>query len=290
MKAPVFDYQTAESVEEVVALLAEHGDDAKVLAGGQSLIPLLSLRLAAPAQLIDINRLDELASLDTSTGLHIGATVRQRAIERSSDVVGANPLVAEAVKLIGHGAIRNRGTVGGSIAHSDPSAELPAVVLALDGVIEARGPSGSRDVPAADFFKGFLTNGLADDELLVSVRFPPWESDAGWSFTEFSRRSGDFAVAGVAATLRVDGDGRVAEARIALSGMADRPIRASAAEQHLAGQGASADVFAAAAQEAVAGLEPPSDLHGTSEYRKHLGAVLVRRALHEALDRSKGTA
>jgi carbon-monoxide dehydrogenase medium subunit len=282
VKPPPFDYQAPTSVEEAVALLAEHGEEAKVLAGGQSLVPLLALRLARPSVVVDVNGVSELDALSNGAGLRVGAIVRQRTAERSPVVASGNPLLATAIPFIGHPAIRNRGSVGGTIAHADPAAELPAVLLALDGDVEAVGPRGSRSVPAAEFFAGFLTTALEPDELLTAVRFPPWPAGAGWSFHEFSRRSGDFAVAGVAVVLRLDGRGAVAEARIALTGVDATPVRASKAEASLVGQVPSTAAWEAAGADAAADLEPPSDLHGTADYRRHLVKVLVQRALVEA--------
>jgi carbon-monoxide dehydrogenase medium subunit len=285
VKPPRFEYHRAGSVDEAVELLAQHGDDAKVLAGGQSLVPLLSLRLARPAHLVDINRLSGLATIENGQGLRLGATVRHRAIERSDVVRGANPLLAHSVRFIGHGAIRNRGTIGGSIAHADPAAELPAVLLALDGDVEVRSVRGTRTVGASALFEGFLTTSLEPDELLTAVRVPA--APAGWSFQEFSRRSGDFAIVGVAATVRLDGAGAISEARLAFSGVDQVPVRAAAAESMLAGQSPSTELWQSAANTAAASLEPGSDIHGSSTYRKHLAAVLAERALAEAHDRAR---
>ena len=287
MKPPPFEYHQAGSVDEVVSLLAEHGDEAKILAGGQSLVPLLSLRLARPAHLVDINRVGELVVLENGNGLRFGATVRHRTVERSEVVRTANPLLAYASRFIGHGAIRNRGTIGGSVAHADPAAEIPTVLAALDGEVEARSARGTRTVAAADLFEGFLTTSLEPDELLTAVRLPAWHADTGWSFQEFSRRSGDFAIVGVAATIRLNGDGTVAEARLAFSGVDTKPVRANDAEASLSGATPSDDVWATAAREAAAPFEPASDIHGSSAYRKHLAAVLAERALKEAHDRAK---
>jgi carbon-monoxide dehydrogenase medium subunit len=287
MKPPPFEYHLVGSVDEAVTLLAEYGDEAKVLAGGQSLVPLLALRLARPEHLIDINGVGDLATLADGLGLAVGALLRHRVAERSPTVRAANPLLADALGLIGHVAIRNRGTIGGSIAHADPAAELPAVLLALDGEVEATSVRGQRRVGASDLFLGFLTTSLAPDELLTGVRFPEWPAGTGWSFQEFSRRSGDFAVAGVAATVRLDANGRVADARIALSGVAGMPVRAAKAEAALAGQPPSDELWAAASQDAVAALEPASDVHGSAAYRRPLAAALVRRALREAHERAE---
>jgi carbon-monoxide dehydrogenase medium subunit len=287
VKPPPFEYHRAGSVDEAVALLAQHGDDAKVLAGGQSLVPLLSLRLARPRQLIDINRVSDLARIVNGSSLTIGATTRQRTIEHSDVVRKASPLLADAVRLIGHTAIRNRGTIGGSLAHADPAAELPAVLLALDGEVEARSARGTRTVAASQLFEGFLTTSLEPDELLTAVRVPVSAAGTGWSFQEFSRRSGDFAIVGVAATVRLDGNGRISAARIALSGVDQTPTRASAAESMLTGGSPSDDLWKNAGAAAAAPLEPSSDLHGSAAYRKHLAAALTARALKEAHDRAK---
>jgi carbon-monoxide dehydrogenase medium subunit len=257
------------------------------LAGGQSLVPLLSLRLARPAHLIDINRVADLATIGNGTGLTVGAMVRHRTIERSDVVRAANPLLADAVRFIGHGAIRNRGTIGGSIAHADPAAELPAVLLALDGEVEVRSGRGTRTVAAAALFEGFLTTSLAPDELLTGLRLPAWHAGTGWSFQEFSRRSGDFAIVGVAATVRLDDAGNIADARLAFSGVDQVPVRATAAESMLDGATPSDELWKSAAHAAAAPLEPASDIHGSGAYRTHLAAVLAERALREAHERAK---
>ena len=289
MKPPLFEYHRAGSVDEVVALLGEYADEAKVLAGGQSLVPLLSLRLARPAHLLDINRVAALSSIENGNGLTVGAMVRHRAIERSDVVRTANPLLAHAVRFIGHSAIRNRGTVGGSIAHADPAAELPAILLALDGEVEARSTRGTRTIPAPAFFEGFLTTSLEPDELLTAVRVPALLAGTGWSFQEFSRRSGDFAIVGVAATVRLDSNGKVADARLAFSGVDQVPVRATTAESVLTGATPSDDLWKSAAHAAASPLEPASDIHGSAAYRKHLAAVLAERALREAHDRARDT-
>ena len=204
MKASAFEYVQVSSADEAVAQLAELGDEAKVLAGGQSLVPLLNLRLANPAYLVDINRVGELDFITNGSGVRVGAVTRHRDVERSELVARANPLLAAGVKLIGHAAIRNRGTIGGSVAHADPAAELPAILVALEGEIEARSSRGTRTIAAADFFEGFLTTTLQPDELLTEVRFPSLPAGSGWSIQEFSRRSGDFGVVTVAVTLAAE--------------------------------------------------------------------------------------
>jgi carbon-monoxide dehydrogenase medium subunit len=287
VKPPPFEYHRADSVQEAVALLAELGDEAKVLAGGQSLVPLLSLRLARPAHLVDVNPVVELAGVDATSSLRLGAMVRHRTAERSDAVRVANPLLADAVAYVGHAAIRNRGTVGGSIAHADPAAELPTVLVALDAEVQATSVRGDRSIPAAEFFQGFLVTALEPDELLTAVVLAPWPAGAGWSFMEFSRRNGDFAIAGVAVMLQLGADGRIEEARLAFSGMGGSPLRAAGAEASLAGQAPSPELFAEVGRQAVAELDPPSDVHGTTAYRRHLAGVLAARALTEAHGRSE---
>jgi carbon-monoxide dehydrogenase medium subunit len=288
MKLPRFDYFAPTTLEEVLALLSEHGDEAKILAGGQSVVPLLALRLARPEVLIDINGVGELAATHDLEDVRIGAIVRERVVELSATVAAANPLLTKALGLIGHPAIRNRGTIGGSIAHADPAAELPAVLIALDGDVEATSTRGVRTVRGSELFRGFLTTALEPDELLTSVRFPRLLSGTGSSFQEFSRRSGDFAMAGVAAVLRLGPTGVISEARIALTGVGDTPVRATKAEAALAGQAPSEEAWKAAAADGVAGLEPPSDIHASASYRRQLAAVLIQRALREAHQSTEG--
>jgi carbon-monoxide dehydrogenase medium subunit len=285
VKASALGYGRVSSVDEAVTQLAELGDEAKILAGGQSLVPLLNLRLANPAYLVDINRIGELDFITNDSGVRVGAVVRHRDVERSELVARANPLVAEAIKLVGHAAIRNRGTIGGSVAHADPAAELPTILVALDGEIEARSSRGARTIAAADFFEGFLTTALQPDELLTEVRFPGLPATSGWSIQEFSRRSGDFGVVTVAVTLTAGSNGTIGEARVAFGGVAGTAVRAPSAESALAGQTPSAELWKAAGQEAAAGLDPPGDLHSTPEHRRHLAAVLTERALVQAYSR-----
>ncbi len=282
MKPPPFEYHRAGSADEAVALLAEYGDEAKILAGGQSLVPLLSLRLAHPAHLVDINPASELAAVTNGNGLRMGALVRHRSVERSDLVLDTNPLLAFAVRFIGHTAIRTRGTLGGSLAHADPAAELPTVLAVLDGSIEACSARGTRTISAKELFQGFLTTTLGSDELLTAVQVPVLPAGTGWSFQEFSRRSGDFAIVGVAATVRLDGRGDVAEARLAFSGVDSIPVRATAAESILTGATPSAELWSTAAREGAGPLEPPDDIHGSAPYRRHLAGVLAERALAEA--------
>lgn len=286
MKPPPFEYDRAGSADEAVAILGEHADGAKVLAGGQSLIPLLNLRFALPARVVDVNRADDLATIANGDGLTLGAMVRHRTIERSEVVRRANPLLAYAVRFVGHAAIRTRGTIGGSLAHADPAAELPVVLAVLDGAADARSTRGTRTIPARELFAGFLTTSLEPDELLTAVRIPALPPGTGWSFQELSRRSGDFAIVGVAATIQLDGSGNVTEARLAFSGVDSTPVRATGAESVLSGVAPSADLWSSAAREAAAALEPASDIHGSAAYRRHLAAVLAERALNEAYSRA----
>ena len=284
MKLPPVDYEAPGTVSEAVDLLAEHQDDASVLAGGQSLIPLLALRLAQPALLIDINGVAELAGVSVTDGwVAIGAATREYVAEESGTVADAVPLLAAALPLIGHEAIRSRGTVGGSLAHADPAAELPAVARALDAEFVVRGPSGERVVPAAGWFEGYLTTSRGPDELLTEVRFPATKRGTGVSFQEVARRHGDFAMVGLATSLTLSG-GVISDARLALAGVSDVPVRAAGAEELLVGQRPSGELFDEAAHRAAADIDPPADLHGSAEYRKKIAAALVRRSLREAVD------
>jgi len=289
VKAPPFDYHLPDSLDEALALLADHGDEAKVLAGGQSLIPLLAMRLARPTQIIDLNGIASLGGIsDRGDHVAFGATVRERAAERSALVRERVPLMAEALPLIGHVAIRNRGTVGGSMAHADASAELPAVAVATDAELLVRSGRGERVLTAEDFFQGHFTTAMDDDECLVEVRVPTGPAGAGWAFQEVARRHGDFALVGVGAMIALDASGAISEGRITLMGVADRPIRARQAEVSLVGAHPTPDTFAAVAQQATADLEPASDLHGSAAFRRHLAGVTVRRALTTAAARAEG--
>ena len=288
MKLPYVGYEAPATVAEAVGLLAEHQDEASVLAGGQSLIPLLALRLARPAVLIDINGLGELSGVAAADGwVAVGAMTREYLAEESAVIAEAVPLLAAALPLIGHEAIRSRGTIGGSLAHADPAAELPAVALALGAEFVVRSQSGERVIPAAEWFEGYLATSRRADEILVEVRFPAAEPDTGAAFQEVARRHGDFAIVGLAASLTFAG-GAISDARLAFSGVADVPVRAAAAEEFLAGMRPSPELFAEAARRATAGIEPPADLHGSSEYRKKVAATLVRRGLQAAADNAHG--
>jgi carbon-monoxide dehydrogenase medium subunit len=287
MKLPPVEYEAPTTVAEAIDLLAEHGDEASVLAGGQSLIPLLALRLARPEVLIDINGIDELSGVSAADGhVAIGATTREYVAEESGTVADTLPLLAAALPLIGHEAIRSRGTIGGSLAHADPAAELPAVARALDAEFVVRGPSGMRVIPAAQWFDGYLTTSRRPDELLTEVRFPAAGPGTGVSFEEVARRHGDFAIVGLATSLVFSG-GAISEARLAFAGVSDVPVRAAAAEDLLAGERPSAELFDEAARRATEELDPPADLHGSSDYRKTVAAAVVRRGLRAAADNAR---
>jgi carbon-monoxide dehydrogenase medium subunit len=278
VKPPPFEYVAVASLEEALAALAEHGDEAKILAGGQSLIPLMSLRLAHPTVLVDVNRATEMATIERHNGsLRIGATVRHRTAERSDEVRQAVPLISEAMPLIGHTAIRNRGTIGGSLAHADPAAELPAVALALGATFTATSKArGERTIAADDFFGGYFTTALEPDEILTSIDFPVLPPGSGVAVEEVARRHGDFAMVG-AIVATPPGD-----ARIALINVAEKPVRAAAAEEAL-NSGADLDEVAALVSR---DLEPSADLHASVAYRKKVAGVCVKRALARALEGS----
>jgi aerobic carbon-monoxide dehydrogenase medium subunit len=284
MKLPQVGYEAPKTVSEALELLAEYEDEASVLAGGQSLIPLLALRLAHPAALIDINGIDELFGVSAAHGwVTIGAMTREYVAEESQTITDAVPLLAAALPLIGHEAIRSRGTIGGSMAHADPAAELPAVALALGAELVVRGPSGERVVPASEWFEGYLTTSRRPDELLTQVRFPTAGRGTGISFQEVARRHGDFAIVGLAASLTLS-EGTITDARLALAGMSDVPVRAAGAEDLLVGERPSTELFDEAARRATGDMDPPADLHGSSDYRKKVAAALVRRGLRAAAD------
>lgn len=292
MKPAPFDYAAPGSLAEVLALLAEHGDGARVLAGGQSLVPLLAMRLVRPRVVISLRRLAELNYIRPQNGgLLIGAMTRQWEIEASTAGRAACPLLAEAIRFVGHPVIRSRGTIGGSIAHADPAAELPAVLVALDGRIHLASVRGRRVVPASEFFQGVMTTAILPDELVVAVEIPapgPHDGQRGVAFVEVSRRHGDFALAGAAAALAVGADGRVADVRVALLGVEGRPRRRPEAEAALRGEPWLPQRVEQAAALARSGLEPLEDLHASAGLRAHLAGVLTRRALERAYRRAVG--
>lgn len=287
MKPAPFEYLAPRDVPEALRLLAEHGPEAKVLAGGQSLVPLMNFRLARPSHLIDVSGLDDLAGIRASDGhVTIGAATLQREARQHAEIKQRLPILAEAIAHIGHPAIQNRGTVGGSIAHADPAAELPVAALALDAELRLQRAGGERVVQAEDFSLGYLTTVLDPDELLTSLSFAVPAPGAGWCFTEVARRQGDFALVAVATLFALDKEGRVAWARIALGGVGPTALRARLAEQLLLGEAPGEDLFRAAAAATVEAVDPEEDLHASADYRRHLAGVLVRRALTTTLERA----
>jgi aerobic carbon-monoxide dehydrogenase medium subunit len=287
VKPPAFEYVAVASTEEAVAQLAAHGDDARLLAGGQSLMPILNMRLATPGRLVDLNRVRTLSYIvERAGGVAIGAMTRQRTVERSEFVAAAVPLLAEALPWVGHTAIRNRGTIGGSLAHADPAAELPAVAVCLDARLTLRGPAGERTLAAREFFRGYLTTALAPTELLAEVWFPSALPGTGAAWIEFARRYGDYALVGVAAVVTLEGS-TVRRASLAVTGVDGVPVRAVDAERLLIGAPLSAESMAAAAESVRRTLEPQDDIHATAAYRRHLAGILTVRALTRAGDRAR---
>jgi carbon-monoxide dehydrogenase medium subunit len=289
VKPAPFEYFAPSTREEALALLAEHGGEAKVLAGGQSLVPSMNFRLAQPAILVDLNGIADLFSLtlDADHGLRIGAMTRQRTVERSPLVAARAPLIAEALPFIAHPQIRNRGTFGGSLAHNDPAAELPALAVALDARMRAQRAGGAeRVIPAADFFGGLFTTALEPEELLVEVQIPTLPDRTGTAFAEFARRHGDYALAGAAAVVTLAADGAVAAARLVFFALGDGPIRGYSAEEALIGSVPTADTIGEAAAAADIDIDPGADIHATAAYRRHLAHVLARQTLTRAVERA----
>jgi CO/xanthine dehydrogenase FAD-binding subunit len=287
MKPPPFEYFDPTTIAEAISLLQQYGDDAKVLAGGQSLMPLLNFRLARPAVVIDINRISELDYLRREDGwLAVGALTRQRTAELSKLVTESCPMLAEALPLIGHFQIRNRGTIVGSLAHADPAAELGAVAVALGAELKIKGPRQHRIVPAEQFFISYLTTALAPDELLIEARFPTARGRTGYAFAEFARRHGDFALVGVAAVVEQDEAGHCNDARLAFTGIGAVPVLVTDQKNRMRGELVTTEATNAFAREAAAGLKPDSDLHASAEYRRELAGVLAERALTLAAARA----
>jgi carbon-monoxide dehydrogenase medium subunit len=284
VKPAPFDYVLARTAQEAVEALARHGDDAKVLAGGQSLVPMLNMRLSRPAVVVDINGATDLDYLRVADGaLVVGALARQRTLERWAAT--RCPLLAEALGWVGHVPIRNRGTVVGSLAHGDPASELPALLRCLDGVVVARGAGGERLVPAAELHVAPLATTLRADELIIEARFTLPRPEAGWGFAEVARRHGDFALVGASALLWRDGGGRVAGARLAFFGVGGTPERAVEAESALIGHEPTPSRLEEAARAAAGRLSPDGDIHATAAYRRRVAAVLAERTLTAALGR-----
>ena len=278
MKLPQFEYAAPATLAEAIALLAQ--GNAKALAGGQSLIPTLAFRLAAPALLVDLGRIQGLGEIKiTSHAIHVGSRVRWRDIERDARLKSAHPLLVAAIAQVAHYQIRNRGTVGGSLAHADPAAEMPGIAVTCDAEISVSGSKGKRRVPAGEFFTGPLSTVLADDELITEVRLPAWPASRCWGFEELARRRGDFAIAGVAAFYDVDGEGKAINTHIGVIGACTRPHRIAQAEAALNGRVVDAAAIQAAARAAEKAVEPPEDLHASAAYRRSLVGTLLERAL-----------
>jgi carbon-monoxide dehydrogenase medium subunit len=283
MKPAPFDYLAPTSLADAVEALGSYGADAKVLAGGQSLVPVMAMRLSRFDHLIDLNRIPELDFVrHDETAVVIGAMTRESRVGADTTIAENVPLLTDATQYIGHFQIRNRGTLGGSLAHADPAAEYPAVAMALDATMHLVGPDGSRSVSAEGFFLGPMMCCVEDEELLHSVSFPVWGAGSGFSVQEFARRAGDFATAGVAVGIRV-ADGNVDKASIAFFGMASSPVRARELEAELVGQKAMDLDFEELGNQAVAHLEPPDDIHASSSLRRRIGAQLAHRALSSAV-------
>jgi aerobic carbon-monoxide dehydrogenase medium subunit len=278
-----FDYEVAESVDHAIELLGQHGEEAKLLAGGHSLLPIMKLRLAAPAVLVDLGRLEELKYVrDEGDAIAIGAMTRHTDVEHNSLLREQCGLLAYTTSLVGDPQVRHRGTIGGSISHGDAASDLPSALLALEGQFVIRGSGGERTVAAGDFFKDYLETDLTPDEVLTEIRVPKLGSNAGWSYKKFNRRAQDWAVVGAAAVIERS-DGTISSARVGLTNMGSTPLRATAAEGALSG--ADASTVAEATQNADEGTSPSSDIAASSEYRRHLARVLSRRAVEEALGR-----
>jgi carbon-monoxide dehydrogenase medium subunit len=292
MKPAPFEYHCPRTLDEALMLLATHGSEAKPLAGGQSLIPAMNFRLATPAVLIDLNGIRELSFIThggaLASPIRIGAMTRHRDLERSAIVAQHAPLITRTMPYVAHAAIRTRGTLGGSLAHADPAAELPAVMLALDATLTLTNRERSRDVRAEEFFVGLFATALEPGELLTEIAIPVLPKGSAVAFQEISRRHGDFALAGVAAAVSLDEAGRCNRARIALLSVGDRPTLAARAAQALVGRLPTADAIRAAADAAAThDIDPPGDIHASSRYRRHLVNVLTRRTLEEAFRASE---
>jgi CO/xanthine dehydrogenase FAD-binding subunit len=289
MKPASFEYFAPATLDETLELLHEHGDEAKILAGGQSLMPLMNLRLARPKIIVDINGLSSLDRIASTAdgGLAIGAMARHCAVEKSALVREQNPLLASTMPLIGHFQIRNRGTMGGSLAHADPAAELPALSMLLGCEFCLARKGGVRVVPAEDFFLGYLATAIEQGELLTEIRFPKWRAGAGWAIDEISRRKGDFALVGVALQAELDADANVKDVAIVMFGVGGKPHRIKSTDSILRGRRVSPGILRELGQLVAEELEPDTDIHASTEYRKEVGGVLARRALEAALARSE---
>jgi aerobic carbon-monoxide dehydrogenase medium subunit len=283
MKLPPFEYACPTTVAEVVTLLASHDGEAKPLAGGQSLVPMLAFRVASPSLLVDLRKLSELRQIKvTEDGVTLGAMVRWRDILEDARLRDAHPLLVAAVEHVAHYQIRNRGTVGGSLAHADPAAELPGIVVTCEAKIAVIGKAGARVIEAADFFRGPLMTALLPDEIITEIRLPAWPARRRFGFMEFARRRGDFALAAAILFYDEDGEGKARNARIGAIGVADRPLRLAAVEHVINGHRIDEAIIAKAEAAAAAAVDPPDDIHAGGAYRKMLIGVMVERALRSA--------
>ena len=282
-----FDYVVASSVEEAVSLLQERGEEAKLLAGGHSLLPMMKLRLAAPSVLIDIGRIPGLAGVQTNGTISLGPTTTYTTVMDSEELARLCPLLAETAAQVGDMQVRNRGTVGGSVAHADPASDMPAAMLALDATFTARGSGGERSIAASDFFQGLFMTALQPAEVLtrISIARPP--QGAGMAYEKFRNPASGYAIVGVAAVAALAGDGTVSDVRVAITGAGAQPVRATAAEEALRGKAPDDAALAAAAEHATEGLQLMSDIHASEAYRAHLTRVFTRRALKRALERAQ---
>ena len=282
-----FDYVRASSVEEAVSLLQQHGEEAKLLAGGHSLLPMMKLRLAAPSMLIDIGRIPDLAGVQTNGTISLGPTTTYATVMDSEELARLCPLLAETAAQVGDMQVRNRGTVGGSVAHADPASDMPAAMLALDATFTARGPGGERSIAASDFFQGLFMTALQPDEVLtrISIARPP--QGAGMAYEKFRNPASGYAIVGVAAVAALAGDGTLSDVRVAITGAGAQPVRAMAVEAALRGQAPDDGALAAAAEHATEGLQLMSDMHASEDYRAHLTRVFTRRALKRAIERAQ---
>lgn len=289
MKPPAFDYVRAASVEQAIECLVRASGDGKILAGGQSLMPMLNFRLLRPSVLIDINRIPALDHIEASAnGLRIGALARHHKVETSAVIRERFPVITAGMAHVAHLAIRNRGTIGGSLAHSDPAAELPMLCVLLGAKLKVRGPDGARTLEAANFHVGALTSSLDETELLEEITFPYLPPGTGWGFEEVARRLGDFAIVAMGATVTLDG-GRVAKTRIAATGVGEAPQRMTAAEDLLTGAATVDETLLDATREAVmSSIDPVTDLHVSADYRRHIAGALTRRVVRAAFQRAKG--
>jgi len=291
MKPGRFEYHAPATLDEALALAAQYGDDARVIAGGQSLVPMMNIRLARPDHVIDINNIDGLSYIHPADGgIRIGATTRHHQIEKSSELIRLCPPLPAAARNIGHYALRERGTIGGSLALADPAAEYPLMTMLLDADVVAASSAGERVIPASDFFVSVFTTSLEPEEIVTAVHLRELGQGEGWGFRWLARRSGDYAIVNAATILSLDGAGKIAGAAIALGGVGATPVRLTALERSVVGRSPTGDWASAIAAEAAASIEPESDKHASSEYRKELIQVLLDRALEDALARATGQA